>query len=174
MSKRAGNMVTLEDVIEEVGVDVARFFYLNRKADAQLEFDLDLALKKTEENPVYYVQYAYVRTGSILHKAEQEAGLDTITVADAAHLGESEHLLLKKIASLKPVLETIALHHQTHILTYYMLELSDLFHKYYAHSRVIDLENKVQSRARLFLIQLVRSTFELGLTLLGISKPEKM
>ena len=75
MSKRAGTMVTLRDVIDEVGKDVARFFYLNRKADAQLEFDLDLALKKTEENPVYYVQYAYVRTGSILEKAAQEQQL---------------------------------------------------------------------------------------------------
>ena len=72
MSKRAGTMVTLRDVIDEVGKDVARFFYLNRKADAQLEFDLDLALKKTEENPVFYVQYAYVRTGSILEKAAHE------------------------------------------------------------------------------------------------------
>ena len=78
MSKRAGTMVTLRDVIDEVGKDVARFFYLNRKADAQLEFDLDLALKKTEENPVYYVQYAYVRTGSILEKAAQEKDLGNI------------------------------------------------------------------------------------------------
>ena len=78
MSKRAGNIVTLDDVIETVGTDVARFFYLNRKADAQLVFDLDLALKKTEENPVYYVQYAYVRTNSILEKAAQEKGLQNI------------------------------------------------------------------------------------------------
>lgn len=174
MSKRAGTMVTLQEVIDEVGTDVARFFYLNRKADAQLEFDLDLALKKTEENPVYYVQYAYVRTGSILQKAQQESGLQNITDTDAAFLGESEHLLLKKIASLKQVLETIADHHQTHILAYYMIELADLFHKYYAHARVIDPENIKQSRARLLLIQLLRSTFQLGLTLLGISQPEKM
>ena len=79
MSKRAGTMITLRDVIDEVGKDVARFFYLNRKADAQLEFDLDLALKKTEENPVYYVQYAYVRTGSILEKASIEPALASIS-----------------------------------------------------------------------------------------------
>ncbi len=174
MSKRAGTMVTLKDVIDEVGKDVARFFYLNRKADAQLEFDLDLALKKTEENPVYYVQYAYVRTGSIIEKAAEHKELIDITIADATHLGAPEALLLKKIASLKHTLEVISTTHQTHYLTYYTTELADIFHRYYAHNRVIETNNIPQSRARLLLMQLLRETFATCFDLLGISKPQKM
>lgn len=174
MSKRAGTMVTLRDVIDEVGKDVARFFYLNRKADAQLEFDLDLALKKTEENPVFYVQYAYVRMGSILEKAVQEKELQNITIADAENLGTAESLLIKKIASLKHLLEIIAATHQTHHLTYYTHELADIFHSYYAQNRVIESSNIPQSRARLLMIQLLRETFATSFDLLGISKPQKM
>ncbi|GMU19735.1 MAG: arginine--tRNA ligase [Candidatus Babeliales bacterium] len=174
MSKRAGTMITLHDVIDEVGKDVARFFYLNRKADAQLEFDLDLALKKTEENPVFYVQYAYVRTGSILEKATEYTQLAAITNQDAHYLGSAESLLIKKIAALKHLLETIAATEHTHLLTYYTIELADLLHRYYAQNRVIDTAHIQQSRARLFLIQLVRETFATTFDLLGISKPAKM
>lgn len=174
MSKRAGNIVSLEDVIETVGKDVARFFYLNRKADAQLEFDLDLALKKTDENPVYYIQYAYVRTGSILAKASQESALADISADDALHLGAQEAVLLKKIASLSTLLESISEHYQTHLLTYYALELAQQFHGYYARNKVIDLENIPQSRARLLMVTIVRNTLATTLNLLGISKPEKM
>lgn len=174
MSKRAGTMVTLHDVIDEVGKDVARYFYLNRKADAQLEFDLDLALKKTEENPVFYVQYAYVRTGSILEKAGQEKDLRDISGADSDHLGSAEALLIKKIASLKHLLQVIAITQQTHHLTYYTHELADIFHRYYAQNRVIESSNIPQSRARLLLIQVLRDTFATTFDLLGISKPLKM
>lgn len=174
MSKRAGNIVTLDDVIETVGTDVTRFFYLNRKADAQLVFDLDLALKKTEENPVYYIQYAYVRTNSILQKAAQEKDLQNIGVADNINLGREEALIIKKIASLKDLLESVSENYQTHLLTYYVLELATLFHKYYAQNRVIDLEHIEKSRARLYLIKMVSDTLQTCLTLLGISCPEKM
>lgn len=173
MSKRTGTMVTLHDVIDTVGTDVARFFYLNRKADAQLEFDLDLALKKTEENPVYYLQYAYVRTNSVLAKAKLE-GFDGITSDDCKSLGNDEALLIKKIASLKSVIANVSANYQTHLLTYYLLELADIFHRYYAHHRIIVVENKEQSRARLLLVQLVNTCFETVLELLEISRPEKM
>lgn len=174
MSKRAGTMVTLDDVIETVGSDVARFFYLNRKADAQLEFDLDLALTKTEENPVYYIQYAYVRTGSILEKAQQEPLLQNVTPADCAALDEDERLLLKKMVALKQTLLSISATHQTHLLAYYTFELAHVFHRYYSHVRVIDLEDPVKSRARLAMIMLVRSTLETCLNLLGLTCPERM
>lgn len=174
MSKRAGNIVTLQGVIDEVGTDVARFFYLNRKADAQLEFNLDLALKKTEENPVYYVQYAYVRTRSILEKASQEPDLKDIGTQDAAHIGQAEQLLIKKMASLKQLLENISQNYHTHLLTYYVIELANTFHSYYSKNRVIDTDNIEQSRARLLLIEQLRDTFGLILALLGISKPERM
>lgn len=174
MSKRAGNIVTLRDVIDMVGVDVARFFYLNRKADAQLEFDLDLALKKTEENPVFYVQYAYVRTGSILGKAGEIDAFKDISAQDAQYLGANEQFLLTKIVSLKNMLDTISTNYQTHLLTYYVLELSQAFHGYYAKNRVIEIDSVTQSRGRLFLVQLIRNTLDTALQLLEISRPEKM
>ncbi len=124
MSKRASNIVTLKDVIETVGKDVSRFFYLNRKADAQLEFDLDLAMKKTDENPVYYIQYAYVRTHSILEKAQEVAAFANITDADTSHIGINEALLIKKIVSLKNLLNNISTNMQTHLLANYSIELA--------------------------------------------------
>jgi arginyl-tRNA synthetase len=174
MSKRAGNIVTLEGVIETVGTDVARFFYLHRKADAQLDFDIDLALKKTDENPVYYVQYAYVRTKSILAKAAQEPLLHGYNEQDIAHLGTQEALLIKKIVSLKALLATISGSYQTHTLTYYVIELAQTFHAYYGKNRVIDMNDSQKSRARLLMITLLKNTFEVSLRLLGISCPEKM
>lgn len=175
MSKRAGTIVTLEGVIEEVGTDVARFFYLNRKADAQLEFDLDLALTKTEENPVYYVQYAYVRTRSIFAKAHHEPELTNIDLSDIQFLtSDDDKLMLKKIASLKPLLANIAHNHQTHLLSYYVIELAQSFHRYYSKHRIIDQSAVKQSRGRLVLVKLLGETFERCLTLLGVECPEKM
>jgi len=174
MSKRAGRIVDLRDVIETVGPDVARFFYLHRKADAQLEFDLDLALKHTEENPVYYVQYAYVRTKSILDRAAEHSELHDINLEDAIHLGKEEQFLLKKIASLKETLADIGTQHQTHILTYYVHELAQAFSKYYGKNRVIEMNNIQTSRGRLLLVTLVRSTLDTSFQLLGISRPERM
>jgi arginyl-tRNA synthetase len=174
MSKRAGTMVTLKEVIELVGTDVARFFFLNRKADAHLDFDIELALKKTEENPVYYIQYAYVRTISILNKSHEHKELTALTSNDITGLGDEEKLLLKKIISLQELLLSMSVNYQTHLLTYYVLELAQLFHKYYSKNRVISLENIPQSRARLLLIAILKNTFELSLDLLGLSKPKKM
>jgi arginyl-tRNA synthetase len=174
MSKRAGAIIGLQDIINTVGKDVARFFYLNRKADAQLEFDLALALKKTDENPVYYVQYAYVRTGSIIEKTLGIKELSAITTDDAQHTGPEEFFLIKKLVSLEQLLQDIALNHQTHLLAYYVVELAQLFHRYYSHVRVIDLENRDKSRGRLLMVHNVRSTVALVLDLLGVSHPEKM
>jgi len=174
MSKRSGKIITLQDVINTVGTDVARFFYLNRKSDAQLEFNLEIALKKTEENPVYYVQYAYVRTNSILSKAAAKKHLQSIGQEDTQHLGAEELFLLKKIISLKKLLKNIGENYQTHLLTYYILELAQAFHRYYNKNRVINLNDMPKSRARLLLIITLRNTFALVLRLIGISQPEKM
>ncbi len=174
MSKRAGTIITLQDVINTVGTDVARFFYLNRKADAQLEFDLALALKKTEENPVYYVQYAYVRTNSILANAEKEKKLHNITKNDSQHVESEEVFLLKKIIFLKQLLYDIGLNYQTHLLTYYVLELSQLFHRYYSKNRVIDLNNIEKSRTRLLVVSVFKETIATVLKIIGITQPEKM
>ncbi len=174
MSKRAGRVVGLKDVIDEVGTDVARFFYLNRKADAHLEFDISLALKQGDENPVYYLQYAFVRTQAILERTSEHPELLDINPEDVEGLGEQEQLLLKKIASLKELLIDIGHNYQVHLLTYYLLDLAHVFHNYYHHNRVLEPESVSQSRARLLLIILVRDTFERCLKLIGVSRPERM
>ena len=174
MSKRAGKIVSLREIIDLVGSDVARFFYLNRKAETHLDFDIDLALKKTDENPVFYIQYAYVRIKSILEKASKEKELHDISLKDAQHLSPSEQLLLKKIISLKELLKGISTNFQTHQLTYYLLELAQLFHSYYNKNRVIDMENIPLSRARLLVLTQLKHTIELVSKLLEISTPESM
>jgi arginyl-tRNA synthetase len=174
MSKRAGKFVTLHDIIDEVGKDVARFFFLNRKADSHLDFNLDLALKKTEENPVYYIQYAYVRIKGILRKASEYAELQNINEADAKFVNEPEHQIIKKIVYLKELLQNIARNHQTHQLTYYAQELARMFHAYYSHCKVLDLDQIAQSRMRLLLLKQLEQTIGIVLELLGLEQPEKM
>ncbi len=174
MSKRKGKIVTLQDIIDTVGKDVARFFYLHRKADAQLEFDIALALKHTDENPVYYIQYAYVRSGSILDNGAKEPSLQNITAHDVMHLTAADDFLIKKIITLKDVLLTINSSHQTHLLAYYTHELAQAFNRYYNKNRVIDITNISLSRARLGLVTIIRTTLGLCLDLMGLSKPDRM
>jgi len=174
MSKRAGRIVSLEDIIAAVGSDVARFFYLNRKADAHLDFDIDLAMTKTDENPVFYIQYAYVRTASILEKAATHEALGNINDTDLVHIGIEERVLLKKIVNLKDTLATINRTHQTHILAFYVHDLAHSFHSYYAVNRVIEITNIPKTRARLAIVHTLRSAIALCLDLLGVSNPEKM
>ncbi len=174
MSKRAGKFVTLHDIIDEVGKDVARFFFLNRKADSHLDFNLDLALNKTEENPVYYIQYAYVRIKGILRKANDFTELQNITIDDAIHVDSPEHQIIKKMIYLKDLLQNIARTHQTHQLTYYAIELARMFHSYYSNCKVIDMENIAQSRMRLLLLQQLEQTLKIVLELLGLQQPERM
>ena len=184
MSKRAGNFEQLGDVIKLVGADVARFFYLNRKGEAHLEFDLDVALKTTDENPVFYIHYAYVRTGSILKKATEHAELASAMSPDKLSTDQlrsiiniwqaDERLLLKKIWALHSVLPHIMETYQTHVLAYYTYELAQRFHHYYAQNHVIDRTKPELSAARLTMISMVRSTLSLCLDLLGLSKPEAM
>ena len=138
------------------------------------DFDLDLALSQTDDNPVYYLQYAYVRTNSILHKAAEFDQFKDITKEDAKHLTPEEHLLLKKIVELKDLLKGICNNYQVHLIAYYLLEVAHLFHNYYHHNRVLDPESVEQSRGRLFLTILVRDTFERCLKLMGVSCPETM
>lgn len=174
LSKRTGTIVSLQDIIDTVSADIARFFYLHRKAEAHLDFDIDLALQHTDENPVYYIQYAYIRSGSILQKAQELTEFQSLTSLDIAGLTPAETILLKKIISLKNILHTINHTHETHLLTYYALELAHVFHRYYNNNRVIDDSNIPQSRARLIIVQLTRTTLELCLNLLGISRPHYM
>ena len=174
MSKRAGTIVDLHDIINTVGKDVARFFYLNRKADAELDFDLELALTTTSENPVFYVQYAYVRTCSIQEKALTiNPDLINISTEHCTTLSDKEKLLVKKIVALKSLLATIDTSYQTHLLAYYTYELAHLFHAYYNSSKAL-VDDVMQTKNNLFVIQIMHQTFELCFDLMGISSPKKM
>jgi len=173
MSKRSAAMVTLADIIETVGRDVARFFYLNRKADAQLEFDLELALKKTDENPVFYIQYAYVRTNSILQKAAENELLSKKTDTSLP-FDSDERFLIQKIITLKQLLKEIAANHQTYLLAYYTYELAQIFNRYYHTHKVLDEQNSELTHHRLALVRLTNHTLKLLLDLLGLSSPERM
>ncbi len=187
MSKRSGNFKSLREVLDFVGVDVARYFYLNKKMDAHLSFDLELALNHTSDNPVFYIQYAYVRTGSILNKAlllpELKTYVEklinkTLNAVDTAAIEHSflddEIFLLKKVCSLRYTLNTIAQTYQTHLLANYAFELAQTFHAYYNTHKIIDDKDFTISTSRLLLVSVIRNSLCVCLDLLGLSKPDKM
>lgn len=173
MSKRTGNMITLVEIIEDVGKDIARFFFLFRKADAELQFDLDLALKKSNDNPMYYIQYAYVRTMSIQAKAAQE-NINQPTTVVFQELNDQEKLLIKKICFLKQLLPQIAQNHQIHLLAYYAYDVAHVFHAYYNQQRVIDTQNIAMTQHRLSIIKLVQINLKTAFFIMGITPLEKM
>ena len=172
MSKRAGSYVTLKEVAQEVGADVMRFFLLMRSSESHLDFDLDLAKKESSENPVYYIQYAYARIGSIFRKAQEE-GI-TQSSNNLALLKAPEEIdLVKKLLLFPEVLEDSAKSLAPHKVAYYLQELAAQFHVYYNKCRVVD-ENKDISSSRLYLITCAQTVLGNGLKLLGVSAPERM
>ncbi len=173
MSTRRGQYISLREVMEEVGCDVARFFYLMRRIDAHLDFDLELAKKETPENPVYYVQYAHARIHSMQKKAE-ESDLKA-KPADFQHLKEAEELdLIKKIGCFPDTLIVCYNQLDPYALVEYFIDFARLFHKFYDKHRVIDTQQPELSRERLALIEAAKIVFYNGLKLLGITTPEKM
>jgi arginyl-tRNA synthetase len=175
MSKRAGNFVTLSEVYDEIGVDTTRFMFLTRRSDSQLEFDLATAKKESSENPVYYIQYAYARINSILKKAGVGAYCNTpLQDINTAILNEpEEQSLIKKLITYPLVFETAARLFEPHRITFYLQELAGLFHPFYNKHRVI-VEDRALSQARLLLIECVKIVLEEGLSVLGISAPDRM
>jgi arginyl-tRNA synthetase len=176
MSKRAGTFTKLRDVIDTVGADVTRFFYLNRKAEAFLEFDLALAQKTTDENPVYYIQYAYVRMNSILARAK-DMGIGNSPNNYESYktlINTDEIALLRTVMMFSDILFTIQNSYQMHLLSYYTFELAQAFHNYYTNNRVLDESNRQVTEFRLALIRAVHMTLGICLDLLGLSRPEKM
>jgi len=175
ISKRAGSYVTLRDLIDEVGRDATRFFFLMRRADAQLVFDIDLAKQQSNDNPVYYVQYAHARVCSInRNAAEQGIVLPQAGEADVSRLGLEEELALAKLLARFPeTVEGAAQNLEPHRIIYYLQELATLFHSYYNRQRVIG-EDAATSRARLYLVNAVRIVLGNALQLLGVSAPEQM
>jgi len=174
MSTRAGEFVTLKEIIDEVGKDVARYFFLMRRCDSHLIFDLDLAKKKSDENPVYYIQYAHARICSILKNAKDQ-GLDVdIDQADMDVLAAGEDLeLIKTIAMFPDVVVSCATDLEPHRIAFYLLELATAFHRFYNKNRVISDDGRM-TKARLVLIYAVRQVLSNALTLMGIDAPESM
>ena len=172
MSTRRGQYISLREVMDEVGCDAARFFFLMRHIKAHLELDLELAKKQTAENPVYYIQYAHARISSIL-KMAAHPGL--VVAKKFQRLKEVEELdLIKKISQFPEVVSICAHQLDPYLLTAYLQELASTFHKFYDRNRIIDAENKALSSERLALSEATRIVLANGLTLLGLSSPEKM
>ncbi|MBP6965169.1 MAG: arginine--tRNA ligase [Armatimonadetes bacterium] len=176
MSKRAGDVVLLADLIEEVGRDAARFFFLMRSHDSGLDFDLELAKSQSNDNPVYYVQYAHARICSILRKALEEEGI-RISRASETDLSvlrhESEIELMKKLGEFPDLVQMAAEAREPHRLTRYAQDLAAVFHGFYTDCRVIS-EDAALTAARLVLVDSARTVLANNLRLLGIGAPEKM
>jgi len=175
MSTRAGEYVTLRQVIDEVGRDAARYNFLMRRSDSQLDFDLELAKKQSNENPVYYVQYAHARIASIMRMAADRAmeipGSDE---ADLSLLTLSEEIqLIKSVIRFPEIVEGAAKALEPHRVTFYLNELAGIFHSYYNKNRVIT-DDAALSRARLFLMKSVGQVLRNALGMLGVSAPERM
>jgi len=176
MSTRAGEFITLRDLINEVGKDACRFFFISRSPQAQLEFDLELAKKQSPENPVYYIQYAYTRVAGIFREAIKAGIRDEGrgTNEDLKLLKEKEELnLIKKLSFFSDTLVTCIEDLSPHYLTTYLLDLANNFHGYYEKYRVIS-EDKDLTLARLSLAQAIGIIIKNGLNLIGVSAPEKM
>ena len=172
ISKRSGDIITLREVIDEVGHDACRFLFLSRSADSQMDFDLELAKKQSEENPVYYVQYAYARIASILRLARQR-GID-FTDGDVSLLTtEPELILIRKTLLLPEIVEVVATTLEPHHLVYYAQDLATVFHGFYRDCRVVSSDETL-TRARLKLIAATRTVLARTLNLMGVTAPERM
>ncbi len=172
MSTRSGEFVTLRELREEVGKDAARFFYVMRKSDQHLDFDLDLAKSQSNENPVYYVQYAHARVCSVL--AQWDGQVDELVSADTTILTNPLELaLLQKLIDFPDTVEMAAREYSPHLIAFYLRELASEFHSYYNSTRFLVPEIPLQY-ARLALIAAIRQVLNNGLTLLGVSAPDKM
>ncbi len=172
LSKRSGDIITLRELVEEVGADACRFFFLSRTADSQMDFDLELAKKHSADNPVYYVQYAHARIASILRLAK-DRGIDFSDGDVSLLTSEPELILIRKMLLLPEIVETIAGTLEPHHLTYYAQDLATVFHSFYKHCRVVS-QNEALTKARLKLVKAAKTVLGRTLNLMGMTAPEKM
>ena len=175
LSKRTGDIITLREVIDEVGSDACRFFFLSRAADSQMEFDMELAKEQSQENPVYYIQYAHARIASILRLAE-ERGIDWRD-GDVSLLGhEAELALIRKMLELPELISMMANNLEAHHLPHYASDLATAFHWFYQNCRVVSgVEGEEElSKARLKLVDAARVALARCLSLMVMDAPEKM
>ena len=174
MSKRTGKAVTMRDLVEEVGLDATRYFFAMRSADTHLDFDLDLAVSQSNENPVYYAQYAHARISSILRQGKEQ-GIEFGNELNAALItAEKEFDLLKKLGEFPQAVGEAALKRMPHRITNYIYDLASTFHSFYNAEKVLDVDNLERTKARLALIQATQITLRNALALIGVSAPEKM
>jgi arginyl-tRNA synthetase len=175
ISKRAGSYVTLRDLIEWTSKDAVRFFLISRKADTEFVFDVDLALKQNDENPVFYVQYAHARICSVRHQyADKGADLAALSSANLALLvAPTELSLMSKLAEYPGMLSAAAQGLAPHDVAFYLRDLASAFHSYYAAERFL-VDDAELSRARVALLSATAQVLRNGLALLGVSAPEKM
>ncbi|MDY0152405.1 MAG: arginine--tRNA ligase [Candidatus Cloacimonas sp.] len=176
MSKRAGKIVTMDELVSVVGKDSARYFFIARKANAHLNFDLELAMKQNNENPVYYCQYAFARICSIIKKARKDKVYPKHFKKEMiAKLTKPEELaIIQKLDDLPELLELISLHREPHRLATFLEDLSGMLHRYYAKYQIVSVKNMELSQARLMLIHTVKRVMSICFDLMGISAPEKM
>ncbi len=169
MSKRTGKTITITELIEEVGIDASRYFFANKSLDTQMNFDITLATKKSNENPVYYVNYAHARICSILKEHDTNEEIKEYTTISSEYAFE----LLNKVYEFKEVVESAAVKRMPHLITNYVYELSTLFHSYYSHEKIIS-EDIRYTNERINLIKTVKITINNALNLIGVKALEKM
>jgi arginyl-tRNA synthetase len=172
VSKRSGDIITLQEVIDEVGSDACRFFFLSRSADSQMDFDLELAKKQSADNPVYYIQYAYARIASILRLAK-ERDIDYSQGQVSVLTTEPELTLIRRLILLPEIVGRVAITLEPHHLPYYAQDLATVFHSFYKQCRVVS-DDEALTRARLKLVQATQITLAKILHLMGMTAPEKM
>ncbi len=177
MSKRAGEFVTLRELVEEVGQDAVRFVFLTKRSDTPLDFDVDRVKEKSSENPVFYVQYAHARIAGVFREFRERYGRDPESLDFSPFLKhlrvESEIKLVGKTLMMKDELVEITLSRDPHLITYYLVDLAGTFHAYYNHHRIVTDDERL-TFSRLGLLKGIRSALRLGLKLIGVSAPEKM
>jgi arginyl-tRNA synthetase len=174
MSKRSGEFITLDELLAEIGVDAARWFFAARGHTSGIDFDIELAKKQSAENPVYYVQYAHARIASILRKAAGMGLAPGAAVGPAALAAAPEAALVRALARFPEVVEDAAAAQETHGITAFATELATEFHAFYRDARVVDPAEPERSAARLSLVRATQLTLAGALGLLGISAPEAM
>ncbi|MFQ5925638.1 MAG: arginine--tRNA ligase, partial [Dehalococcoidia bacterium] len=172
LSKRSGELITLRELVEEVGADACRFFFLSRSADSQMDFDLELAKRQSADNPVYYIQYAHARIASILRLA-QERGIDYRGGDVSLLTTEPELTLIRKMLQLPEVMEMVASTLEPHHLSYYATNIATIFHDFYEKCRVISPDEAL-TWARLKLVEAAKIVLAKTLRLMGMTSPDRM
>jgi arginyl-tRNA synthetase len=172
MSKRAGNAITLSDIVEEVGIDAARYFFVSRSGDSHFDFDINLAKTYSNDNPVYYAQYAHARMNSIINQA---AKIETKDVKEFDLLIAPQEIdLIKQLVEFKQVILEAAKSREPYLITIYIQKVAQLFHSFYNECRVVDENNLKLSAQRLLLVVATKTIIANALNLIGVSAPQSM